>query len=194
MQAFSSTGATIEPDFLVRPHLQHSRHRRTARGEPGDYLITYMTIAAFETSYQTSTGTDVLNFFFRDLLFSPFQSATEGARLLPVGRHRRWLEQLPAKSAELRDPESGGFQVRWDSDTDCPISGRLYVGGITTAGISGVYPAADRRRRQGVDAERWRLCKHVRCDAEAAGGELRGAGPLRLQAQPMAHGPHSWPW
>ncbi len=132
------TGATINPS--VKPGRTITiTSDQNSQGEPGDYLVTNVTIAAFENSYQTTSTTDFLNFVFRDLFFSPFQSGGKSVKdFLLSGAAVAGLNNF------LQNEQARAFQRWWYPNDNNPIPKSNFAsftaGGITQVGITSAIP------------------------------------------------------
>jgi uncharacterized protein involved in type VI secretion and phage assembly len=180
------TGASINPTLKPGRTFKITADQNS-QGEPGDYLITFMTISAFENSYETTLGTDFLNFIFRDFLFSPFQS------LRSAGDWALSSVAVAGLNNYLQNEQAVALQRWWypNDPNRIPATNFLSytVGGITQVGLTSVIPLViadiDKEIKQNHGAY---ANTFVALQNPAAGGYMAPApspGP-----RPIAHGPH----
>ena len=135
VRAARVTGASQNPTLMAGRTFTITS-QEDSRGEPGDYLVTFMTITANENSYLTTKGTDVLNFFFRDLLFSPFQSGGKTRDFFLSGIVATGLNNY-LQNEQSYDLQTWLYPSNPYQSTNFPS---FFLGGITTAAISGAIP------------------------------------------------------
>jgi len=131
------TGATINPTLKAGRTIKITPDR-DSHGEPGDYLITMVSIAAFENSYQTTSTQDFWNFMLRDLILSPFQSGKTARDTLlsgaAVGGLNNYLQNQQANMFYNAYYPHGGHAP------DAGDALAFISGGITQVGITSVIP------------------------------------------------------
>jgi len=181
------TGATLNPTFKAGRTFTITADQNS-RGEPGDYLITHMDISAYENSYKTTTGTDVLNFFFRDLFFSPFQSKRSTVDFFSGAAAAGLNNYLQNEQARVF------YEAYYPHGPDLPnysdfIS--FFSGGITQVGITALIPLLitdiDKvlTQNKGAYSNTFAALERPASSTYYPVAPTPPAGP-----QPIVHGPH----
>jgi uncharacterized protein involved in type VI secretion and phage assembly len=180
------TGATINPTIKAGRTITITPER-SSQGEPGDYLVTFVSISAFENSYQTTVGTDFLNFVFRDFLFSPFQSwksfgdwALSGVAVAGLNNY-------------LQNQQACALQHWWypNDNNKIPVSNfpAFAVGGITQVGITSVIPMVIADINKTIDQNHGSYSNTFAALQNPSGGGYMAPTPPP-GPRPIAHGPH----
>jgi len=108
----------------------------------GDYLLSMVFINAYEHSYMTTTAQDISNFFFRDFLFSPFQTL-KGVGDFTVAVTNaglnNWLQNQQAQA--FNELIHGSTYANSSNNVINHDFGSFFLGGITQVGITSAISA-----------------------------------------------------
>ena len=184
------TGATINPTLKPGQTFTITADQNS-QGEPGDYLVTFMAISAFENSYETTGMTDFINFIWRDFLFSPFQSlASTGDFFGGVA--------VAGLNNYLQNEQAYALQRWWYPKDDNPNApshinksnfAAFTVGGITQVGLTSTIPLLIADIRKDIAQNHGAYTNtFVALQNPSSGGYMAPAPPPG--PRPIAHGPH----
>jgi uncharacterized protein involved in type VI secretion and phage assembly len=190
------TGATINP--TLQPGRTFTiTSDQNSQGEPGDYLVTFMTISAFENSYQTTGMTDFINFIWRDFLFSPFTSLWSSGDSASTVDFMGGIA-VAGLNNYLQNEQAYALQRWWYPKDDNPNAlGHIArsnfpsytVGGITQVGITSTIPLLIADIRKDIAQNHGAYTNtFVALQNPSSGGYMAptpSPGP-----RPIAHGPH----
>jgi uncharacterized protein involved in type VI secretion and phage assembly len=180
------TGSTVNP--TLKPGRTFTiTQDADSQGEPGDYLITFVSISAFENSYQTTGWTDFLNFVFRDFLFSPFQSGKSTRDFMLSGVAVAGLNNY------LQNQQACALQHWWypNDNNKIPVSNfpAFTVGGITQVGITSVIPMLISDIDKQIAQNHGAYSNTLAAVQSSSGGGYMAPTPSP-GPRPIAHGPH----
>ena len=109
----------------------------------GDYLLKVVIINAYEHSYMTTAAQDVSNFFFRDFLFSPFQTL-KGALVdftvaVTNAGLNNWLQNQQAQA--FNQLIHGSTYANSPANQIGSNFKSFFLGGITQVGVTSAVSA-----------------------------------------------------